>query len=501
MSPASKSGGTVVLRRKLNTFDVTNLVIGSIIGADIYVAAAIGAQLVGPSSIVIWLIAGIMAMAIAMSFAHCAMLMPRVGGPYAYVKEVAGTFAGFQIGWALFLAEWFSLAVFPVAFAQYFSSLVPGIDAVGSIVLKGVFILIIFSTNVLSIKAAGRFNDGLTILKLAPLAIFVIAGLVFVACNLNVAGANFQPFVTGGFGSFGQALVLIFWAYAGFELSTLPADEVEKPEKTIPRAIVNGMLVVMAFYLLTNFVIIGSLDQQTLMTSSSPLMAATGSIFGSFGILATVMPIVIGVGALISILGADESGTIGASRLAFALSADGLLPKSLSKLSKKHNTPYISLFAICITAFVASIVGGLSALISASVFLLSFSYLATSISAALLAKRLPDKVKNMRGRFVIPFAGASFSLLLMFMVDPLLILVSAVLLVVGIPIYVFFSPKEELREIRESFLSRDAVLRRAYEQGERFLAYPVRRVKWAIYKRKKINIAWSLQDLPDERVR
>src|SRR5512136_2713148 len=76
----------VDLRRKLNTFDVTSLVVGSIIGADIYVAAAIGARLVGPSSLLVWVAAGAIAIVIALSFSHCAMLMQRVGGPYAYVR-------------------------------------------------------------------------------------------------------------------------------------------------------------------------------------------------------------------------------------------------------------------------------------------------------------------------------------------------------------------------------------------------------------------------------
>lgn len=484
------------LQRKLNTFDLTNLVVGSIIGADIYVAAAIGARLVGPASLLVWVAAGVIAIVIALSFAHSAMLMPRVGGPYAYVKEVSTPFAAFEVGWALFLAEWFSLAVFPVAFAQYFVALIPGIDQMWQAILKGVFILIIFLTNYVGIKAAGRFNDMLTIAKLGSLVLVMIAGVVFIAFNAGSASANFQPFVTGDMAAFGQALVLIFWAYAGFEISTLPADEVERPERTIPKAIVFGMMIVIAFYLLTNFVIVGTVDQATLAVSQSPLIDSSRAIFGSLGILSIIVPVIIGAGALISILGADESGTIGTSRLSFALSLDGLFPKFFSRLHGKFKTPDIGLALICLTAFIASELGGLMQLISASVFLLAFTYLATCISTILLEKKFADKAQALRGKISISIAGVIFSLLLMMMVDVKLILISSILLVSGVPIYIWFSPKQILHDARERYLSREAVLHRAYEQGERFLAYPVAKIKRAQYRRRKVKIAWiSERDL------
>src|SRR6266571_3735778 len=130
MRPRGDGKGTGA-SAKLNTFDVTSLVVGSIIGADVYVATAIGARLIGPASLLAWVLAGGMAMVIALSFSYCVMILPKVGGPYAYVKAVAGPFPGFIVGWGLLLAEWFSLAVFPVAFTQYFVSLDPGIDDLG----------------------------------------------------------------------------------------------------------------------------------------------------------------------------------------------------------------------------------------------------------------------------------------------------------------------------------------------------------------------------------
>src|SRR5437867_8177240 len=151
MRPRGDGKGTGA-SAKLNTFDVTSLVVGSIIGADVYVATAIGARLVGPSSLLVWGLAGAMAMVIALSFSYCVMILPRVGGPYAYVKAVAGPFPGFIVGWGLLLAVWFSLAVFPVAFTQYFLALATGIAELCKAVLMDVFIGIIMVMNLVGIK-------------------------------------------------------------------------------------------------------------------------------------------------------------------------------------------------------------------------------------------------------------------------------------------------------------------------------------------------------------
>jgi len=482
----------VALTRQLNTFDVTNLVVGSIIGADIYVAAALGSKLVGPASIILWFTAGVMAIIIALSFSYCATILPRVGGPYSYTKEVGGQFSGFMVGWSLFLSEWLSLAVFPVAFTQYFISFVM-IDQQFQVILKGVFISTILVTNIFGIKVAGKFNDSLTIAKLSPLLLLMVSGLVFIGLKPEMTFSNFQPFIKGDIGNLGQALVLIFWAYAGFELSTLPADEIRQPKKTIPRAIVTGMLIVTTFYLITNFVIIGVVDQETLASSQTPLMVAAAEIFGLSSSLSILGSLIVGMGALISIMGADESGTVGTSRLAYAMSIDGLFPRVFSRLHRSFRTPHIGLALICSTAFIASVLSSLTALINASVFLLSLAYLATCVSTIFLERKYLKASEKLRGKTVIPALGAAFSILLMTQVNVQQILISLVLLVIGVPLFIFFSPKKELHELKEAFSSRDAILRRTYDQGERFLAYPLRRIKWLIYRVKKINKAWIVR--------
>lgn len=486
--------GKVKLQRKLNTFDVTNLVVGSIIGADIYIATGIAAHLVGPASLLIWVLAGVMAMVIAISFAYCVMLLPRVGGPYAYVTQASTPFMGFMVGWSLLLAEWFSLAVFPVAFAQYFTSFFPGMGPFGEVLLKGAFMLFIVVTNLISVKAAGRTNDVLTIFKLSPLIIMMVGGMAFMVIDPGTTSGNLTPFFTGTAASIGSALVLIFWAYAGFELSTLPADAVEKPERTIPRAIIVGMVIVMVFYLITNLVVVSSVSQEVIVGSNTPLLDAAKDIFDPLGTLAAAIVLLVGIGALFSIMGADESGTIGTTRLTYAMALDGLLPHSLAKTKKGSDVPYVTLGVLCLTAFAVSVVGGLAALIRASVFLLAFVYLATCLATIRLERQNPDVAKRLHGRTIIPIVGAIFSLLLMVLVDPFEILISIMLLAAGIPIYMFFSPKKELAEAKARFTSTEAVLSRAATQRTRFLGHLVHHIKLLIYKKKKIEPAFKTEN-------
>src|SRR5467141_4209652 len=432
MRPRGDGKGTGA-SAKLNTFDVTSLVVGSIIGADVYVATAIGARLVGPSSLLVWVLAGARAMVIALT--------------------------------------------------QYFVAFDPGIDDLGKAVLKAVFIAIILVTNLIGIKAAGRVNDVLTIAKLSPLVLIVLRGFAFVAFRQGQFGGNLVPVFTGDVSAFGRALVLIFWAYAGFELSTLPTDEVIQPRKTIPRAILVGMVIVIAFYFLTNFFVIGTVGGSALGASSSPLVDAARATFSSPALLTSVIVLVVGVGALLSITGADESGTVGTSRLAYAMSLDGLLPAVFSRKQKRSHTPYLGLIILCVTAYVASLMGTLSDLISSAVFLLAFVYFATCLSTIFLERMHPRLSNELRWKVAIPVAGMFFSVVLMGLVSPRLIGISLVLLAIGVPIYTFFSPQKELVELKDAFWSADAISRRAYLQGQRFLAYPLRAIKRLLRRR------------------
>lgn len=470
------------LRSELTLFDVTNLVIGAIIGADIYVASSFGAGFLGPFSLVVWVLAGVIAIVIALCFAQCAALLPSVGGPYAYARKVWGPFAGFTVGWSLWLAEWLSLAVFPVAFTQYLMFFTGNLDWFSQILIKTVFVIFLAATNIIGVKAAGRTNDALTLIKITPLLFFSAAGLIYITLNPGAAASNFSPFLTRDFSSFGAALVLIFWAYAGFEISTIPADEIKNPSTTIPRAIVLGISIVTVFYLVTNIVLFGVRPSAQLALDQAPLAAATRSMLGSNVTLALIGAGIVGIGALFSVTGSDESGMIGTSRLGYALAADGLFPRVFAKVHSQFKTPYAGIIIQSATALAAAILGNLSLLVATSVFLMSIAYLATSASVFRLRKVNPEPKFRVKGGLIIAGLGVAFSIYLISQCSLTQIGIGLILLLIGMPIYVKYSPKQEITELKEALLSKDMILRRAYRQEEKFLAHLLQHIKRA-YRR------------------
>jgi amino acid transporter len=469
------------LKSELTLFDVTNLVVGAIIGADIYVASAFGAKNLGPFSLVVWVFGGIIAIVIALCFAQCAALLPKVGGPYAYAKEAWGPFAGFVVGWSLWLAEWVSLAVFPLAFVQYLGVFVSLSFPIQTIV-KGLFVAFLVTTNIVGVKAAGKTNDVLTVIKLAPLVLFAIIGVLFVVLHPTGAAGHFTPFLQGNLGSFGITIVLVFWAYAGFEISTIPAGEIKDPGKTIPKAIVLGITIVTIFYLITNILLFGIMPSYKLASSNAPLAAATyAGALASLPILALVCLDIVGVGALVSVAGSDESGMIGTSRLGYALAADGLFPKVFAKVHARFKTPYLGIIiegaAAFVAASVASTIGGLGMLIAVSVFFMAASYLATSVSIFFLRRKVSQPSFRLRGGVIIPVLGAGFSLYLITQCTLTQIVLGVLLLLVGVPIYIKYSPRKEIAELKQELLSREAVLKRTHEGEQRFLAHALQHIK------------------------
>jgi APA family basic amino acid/polyamine antiporter len=470
------------LKSKLTLFDVTNLVVGAIIGADIYVASAFGASLLGPFSLVAWAVAGIIAIVIALCFAQCSALLPRVGGPYAYAHAAWGPFAGFIVGWSLWLAEWLSLAVFPVAFTQYLMFFLPGLNWISQITVKALFVVFLIATNIVGVRAAGKTNDVLTVVKLVPLVFFAVIGLLYMVSNVTLTAANFSTFSPLGIGNFGSALVLIFWAYAGFEISTIPAEEIRDPGRTIPKAIIIGISIVTVFYLITNIVLFGVRPWSLLALDKAPLATATNVILSSIPTLALIGAVIVGIGALISVSGSDESGMIGTSRLGYALAADGLFPRVFARIHPRFKTPYLGIIIQAVTAFVAAVIGNLSVLIATSVFFMAVAYAATSASPFFLRRKGAKAQFNLRGGLLIPSLGMIFSLYLITQCSFTQIALGLVLLFVGIPIYMKYSPKKEIAELKEALISRESFLKRAYAQEERFLAHILQHIKW-LYRR------------------
>jgi amino acid transporter len=257
---------------------------------------------------------------------------------------------------------------------------------------------------------------------------------------------------------------------------------IRDPSRTIPKAIVLGISIVTVFYLTTNIVLFGVRPWSLLASDSAPLATATNVILGSVPRLALIGSLIVGVGALVSVSGSDESGMIGTSRLGYALAADGLFPSVFARIHPRYKTPYIGIIIQAATAFAAAVVGNLSLLIATSVFLMAIAYAATSASIFFLRRKGAKAQFNLRGGSIISGLGVVFSLYLMTQVSLTQIATGLVLLLIGVPIYIRYSPKKEMTEFKKALISREAVLKRAYSIEERYLAHVLQHAK-SFYRR------------------
>ncbi len=449
----------MALKRDLSYFDLTNIVVGAIVGSDIYIASAITAGLIGPFSIIVWIVAGAIATILAMIFAYSSYYVPKVGGSFAFVSTAFNDFYGFLAGWSMWAAEILSLPVFALTFTNYLQYFIP-LNLPQQLLVKATFLFGLTSVNIFGVKAAGKLNDILTIAKLSPLLLIVIVGLASFLPNPGSFVSNYTPFAPFGLGNFGTALVLIFWAYVGFELGTLPAAEVKEPKTTIPKAIITGMAIVTFFYLTTNLVIFGTVSSPRLFQTVIPLVLVGSALLGASGAA------FISAGALVSVSGSDESGILGTARLAYAMSIDGLFPRIFSRVHPRFKTPYSALIVQGIIAFALSTFSGLASLISFSVFNLSFSFLLVSISFSVLRK---SGEKGLHGQRVLPWLGVGICLYLLYSTSLFDKIAGSALILLGIPLYVYFSPKTDVHHLKVLFTSEEAVLARNLEKRNRFL--------------------------------
>ncbi len=458
------------LRRDLSYFDLMNIVIGAIVGSDIYIVPGLTAGLIGPFAIVVWIIGGSMAMVLAMVFGYCSYYVPNVGGSYAFVTAAFDNFYGFIAGWSMCIAEIVALPVFAIVFTNYLEFFVP-LNPGTQLPIRALFVTVFVLVNIQGVKAAGRLNDVLTLAKLAPLLLIIVLGLGSLVLNPTLL-RNYVPLVPLGLNNFGTVMVLIFWAYAGFELGSLPAGEVVDPKKNIPRAVITGMAIVVFFYVMTNIAVFGVVSWTELAKSTIPLVLVSTALLGTAGAVIT------SVGALASVSGTDETEVLGTARLLYAMSTDGLLPKALAKVHPRFKTPYVAIIVQGAIALVLSLFSGISQLISFAVFSLGVCYLLVCLALSVLSKK--DE-HGLRGQRVLPWVGVLISLYLLYSTSLFDKAVGSILVLLGIPVYLYFT-KANLHKLQERFISEEEIFTTNLEKQNKFLANFVRLVG-AAYRR------------------
>jgi amino acid transporter len=436
-----------------------NIVIGAIIGSDIYIVPGLVAGLIGPFAVVVWIIDGAISMVLAMVFGYCSYYVPNVGGSFAYVSEAFDNFYGFIAGWSMCIAEIVALPVFAIVFTNYLEYFIP-LTFETQLLVRIIFIVVLVTINIVGVKAAGRLNDVLTLAKLTPLLLIIFLGVGSIVFRPSLLG-NYSLLTPVGLNNFGTVVVLVFWAYAGFELGTLPASEVVDPKKNLPRAMITGMAIVIFFYVMTNIAVFGVVNWADLSKSPIPLVLVSTALLGAVGAVIT------GVGALASVSGTDETEVLGTARLIYAMSNDGLLPKALGKVHPRFKTPHIAIIFEGVIALVLMPFSGISQLISFAVFNLGVCYLLVCLALSVLKK---NDEHGLRGQNVLPWLGVGISLYLLYSTSIFDKVIGSAVVLLGIPIYLYFSKKTDVRGLKGEFASEEAVFSRNLQRENKSLA-------------------------------
>lgn len=150
------------------------------------IAVAFGAGLLGHASLITWIIAGLMAIFIALSFAECSSIIPRAGCPYVYAKDAFVDFFGFLVGWSLLIDAWSALPLFPLVFIAYLLYFFPNMPVTLQIIVKIIFVLFLAFINYVGVKDTGIINDILTIIKITTIIIFTIVEIIYFITNPSV---------------------------------------------------------------------------------------------------------------------------------------------------------------------------------------------------------------------------------------------------------------------------------------------------------------------------
>ncbi len=322
------------LVRGIRRWDLVAIAINGIIGAGIFGLPARVYSLIGTYSLIAFVVCALVVALIILCFAEVGSRFDETGGPYLYAREAFQPAVAFEIGWLIWLARVTAFAAncnLLINYLSYFWLPATNPLARASIIVLVVAVLAII--NVLGIRQAAIVSNAFTIGKLVPIIIFIAAGLFF----LNPQAYEFGPAPTTA--AFSQSVLLLVYAFTGFEMATIPAGEVRDPKKSLPRALLIAILVVAVLYIMIQVVCVGTLPG--LAQSQKPLADAGTQFLGTAG------GAIISAGAIISITGNLNILLLSGSRLPFAMAEQKQLPAFVGSIHRKFFTPYV---AILITA-------------------------------------------------------------------------------------------------------------------------------------------------------
>jgi len=383
MSMGSDSDQQPEFKPSLGLFDATAICVGAIIGGGIFVVTGIAAGLAGSALLVSMLIAAVISLFTASSFAELTAWMPKEGSIYEYAYQLISPFAGFLTGWMWILSNTFAGTAVSLGFAYYLNTLWPVLPANYA---AAIICLLFTVINYYGVRESATLNNVLVAAKLLILAVFIILG------SLHTSTANFSPFNPIGLGVFYGAC-FFFFSFGGFARAAVIAEEVKDAKRNVPRAMFLALAVSTVFYILVGVVAVGLVGPTRLAGSNTPLeeaMRATGS---------PAAATIVSTGGLLAAASVLLTSILGVSRMAYAMARRKDLPHKLCKLHPKRNTPVYTVWIIGVAMALLALFADLSRVVAVSSFGLLFFYTIANVSALRL------KVKKRTYPKILPAVG------------------------------------------------------------------------------------------------
>jgi amino acid transporter len=379
------------------------VVLNGVIGAGIFGLASKVYGLSGTYSLLAFGACAVCVSLIVLSFAEVAGRFTGTGGPYLFARECYGPAAGFGVGWLVWVARVTSFAancsLLPDYLGYFFPAAATG--APRALILIAV-VGALAAVNVRGVRNTANASNVFAVGKLLPLAVFIGAGLFL------LDPARFSFAARPEYHAFSQSVMLLVYAFTGFEMAVIPAGEVRDPGRDVPRALLIGMSVVVAFYVGIQAVCIGTLPE--LANSQRPLADAAARFLGSGGAM------MITAGILVSLAGNLNVLILAASRTIFAMAEGGALPAGLAAVHPRFRTPAVAVLATTAVMLALALSHTFIYLVTVSTVARLVTYFATCGALPVLRRRrggAPATGFRLRGGIWISAAAMALCLWLL----------------------------------------------------------------------------------------
>ena len=452
------------LIRGLGLIAAISVNVANIIGTGVFLKARVMTCNVGTpaKALIVWVLAGLLAMAGALTYAELLAMKPRAAGEYGIVRDAYGRPLGFIYGWTQFLiARTASAAALAVGFAIFLNDLMGGVlrqTVLGPLALPGGFSLSLTRLQVVALSAiiittlincaAVRFSGGVASV-LTGMKIVLLLGVGFGAffysdgnwshlTLANTGGTCEGVAITGGgLAGFAAAMIGALWAYDGWNNITFLAGEVKNPGRNLPWALIGGGFVVMGLYLFVNFSyfhVLTPTEIASVPASSSVAAEVVRRLLGSVAV--TLMA----AAMMTSSFGALHASILATARIPYALAKDGLIVKSLAQVSPRTHVPVRALIVQCFWACVVALSGEYDTLTDYAIFALTMFYALVAASIFIFRRRESDAERPYRtwGYPVVPILFLIVSVALIastFVNSTRQSVIGLGLILLGLPVY------------------------------------------------------------------